>query len=169
MINFASILSNLFNHWVTNALTCEVLELGGLGFSGWLDQVISDVWKIPHVTENAGDEHWWCHSFQWKVSIVLNNNLQQIPYPDVVAVDLVDTKETILMTLCWCNEAPLGTRHVHLPRWRELTVMEALPVFHPTGPLQKNQWVAFLEAWTVSCGLFASKKVWIVHVKPEIV
>jgi len=57
MINFASILSNLFNHWVTNALTCEVLELGGLGFSGWLDQVISDVWKIPHVTENAGDEH----------------------------------------------------------------------------------------------------------------
>lgn len=40
--------------------------------------------------------------------MVLSNNLQQILF--LIAVDLVDTKETILMTLCWFNEAPLGTR-----------------------------------------------------------
>lgn len=58
------------------------------------------------------------------------------------------------MTLCWCNEAPLGKHgnlvgvclfwqpladDVHLPRWRELTVMEALRVFHPTGPPPKKK------------------------------
>ena len=91
---------------------------------------------------DAGDEHWWCHSFQWKVTICYIQQQPSTDYSILMWLPLTQlTKETILMTLCWCNEAPLGT-------WRRTPTKMAWVDNNGSymAPPRKNRWVAFRQA-----------------------
>lgn len=57
MIHYGPTLHNLFNQRVTNAFSCEVLELGGLGRSGMVGSMISDVLENTSNNGDAGDDH----------------------------------------------------------------------------------------------------------------